>query len=221
MSDNKDLNREWWDNRYVDDHIPWDRQGVSPALYHWLEAGTLIPGRILVPGCGRGHEVLELTRCGFDVTALDISPTAIAFLRQRLGEQRLHADVQQVDLFAWEPDGAYDAIYDQTGLCAMVPSQWPDYERRLHRWLHSDGHLIWEQQLSGRLHYLPHITNGVVLVGTNQAELAAYDARTGKRLWHHKDNHELIAGPVMINNKIISFTNKKDVLSWPASFLGN
>ena len=98
--------------------------------------------RILVPGCGRGHDVVELTRCGFDVTALDIAPKPIAFLRQRLGEQRLHADVQQVDLFAWEPDGAYDAIYDQTSLCAMVPSQWPDYERRLHRWLHSDGQLF-------------------------------------------------------------------------------
>lgn len=142
MSDDKDLSREWWDNRYADGHIPWDRQGVSPALYHWLEAGTLTPGRILVPGCGRGHEVIELTRCGFDVTALDVAPTAIVTLQQRLGEQRLHADVQQVDLFAWEPDGAYDAIYDQTSLCAMVLSQWPDYERRLHRWLHSDGQLF-------------------------------------------------------------------------------
>lgn len=85
----------------------------------------------------------------------------------------------------------------------------------------SDGHLIWEQQLNGRLHYLPHITNDVVLVATNQAELAAYDARTGKRLWHHKDIHELIAGPIMIENTIISFTDKKDVLSWPASFLSD
>ncbi|MFQ5760357.1 MAG: methyltransferase domain-containing protein [Acidiferrobacterales bacterium] len=142
MSDDKDLSRQWWDNRYADDHIPWDRQGVSPALYHWLEAGTLTPGRILVPGCGRGHEVVELTRCGFDVTAVDIAPAAIAFLQQRLFEQRLHADVQQVDLFALDPDGTYDAIYDQTSLCAMVPSQWPDYERRLHRWLHSDGQLF-------------------------------------------------------------------------------
>ena len=84
----------------------------------------------------------------------------------------------------------------------------------------SNGHLIWEQQLNGRLHYLPHIINGIVLVGTNQAELAAYDATTGKRLWHHKDMNELIAGPVVINNKVISFTEEKHVLSWPASFLG-
>jgi len=84
----------------------------------------------------------------------------------------------------------------------------------------SNGHLIWEQQLNGRLHYLPHIINGIVLVGTNQAELAAYDATTGKRLWHHKDMNELITGPVVINNKVISFTEKKHVLSWPASFLG-
>jgi len=142
VSDDKNLSKEWWDNHYTDGHIPWDRQGVSPALYHWLEAGTLTPGRILLPGCGRGHEVVVLTRYGFDVTAVDVAPTAIAFLRQRLREQRLHADVRQVDLLAWEADGTYDAIYDQTSLCAMVPSQWRDYERRLHRWLHSDGRLF-------------------------------------------------------------------------------
>ena len=143
MSNDEVLSRQKWDNRYVGNDIPWDRQGISPALYHWLEAGTLTPGRILVPGCGRGHEVLELARCGFDVTALDIAPTAIAFLRRRLGEQQLHADVQQADLFAWEPNSStYDVVYDQTSLCAMVPSQWPDYERRLHRWLRSDGELF-------------------------------------------------------------------------------
>ncbi len=95
------------------------------------------------------------------------------------------------------------------------------FDGRLQARALSDGHLIWEQQLSGRLHYLPHAANDVVLVGTNQAELAAYDARTGKRLWHHKDMHELIAGPVVINGKVISFTDKKQVLSWPASFLEN
>lgn len=142
MSDSQDLTREWWDNHYADGNIPWDRQGVSPALYHWLEAGTLTPGRILLPGCGRGHEVVELAHRNFDVTALDIAPAAIAFLRQRLSERGLQADVQQVDLFSWEPDGAYDVIYDQTSLCAMVPAQWSDYERRLRSWLRPGGQLF-------------------------------------------------------------------------------
>lgn len=142
MGDGQEITREWWERRYQDAHTPWDREGVSPALHHWLEMGVLTPGRILVPGCGRGHEVVELARLGFAVTALDVAPTAVACLQERLQEQGLCADVRQVDLFAWEPDDPYDAIYDQTSLCAIVPSQWPYYVQRLHSWLRPGGQLV-------------------------------------------------------------------------------
>ncbi|MEZ4466721.1 MAG: methyltransferase domain-containing protein [bacterium] len=34
--------------------------------------------RVLVPGCGRGHDVEALARAGLQVTGLDLSPTALA-----------------------------------------------------------------------------------------------------------------------------------------------
>lgn len=142
MSDDAHVGAQWWESQYQGGHTPWDREGVNPALYHCLDTGILTPGRIFVPGCGRGHEVVKLARLGFDVTALDIAPSPIAFLRQRLSDEGLWAQVVQTDLFAWEPERPFDAIYEQTSLCALSPVQWPAYSERLHRWLRPAGSLF-------------------------------------------------------------------------------
>jgi SAM-dependent methyltransferase len=132
----------WWETRYREGHTPWDREAPSPALDRWLESGRLRPGRIVVPGCGRGHEVIELARRGFAVVALDFAPTPLALLRQRLTEQGLTADVLQVDMFEWRPARPFDAIYDQTSLCALRPGQWRPYANKLYDWLRPGGHLF-------------------------------------------------------------------------------
>jgi len=57
--------REFWDARFQSGETPWDRGDASPQLAAWLAAGTLAPCRILVPGCGSGHEVALLASAGF------------------------------------------------------------------------------------------------------------------------------------------------------------
>lgn len=131
----------WWETRYRQQHTPWDRQGPSPALTHWLARGRLRPGRILVPGCGRGHEVIELARAGFAVTALDFAPSAVTLLRQRLREQQLQAQILDADMLGWQAQAPFDAVYEQTSLCALPPSQWHAYARQLHDWLRPGGEL--------------------------------------------------------------------------------
>lgn len=130
---------KFWEQRYLDENTPWDRGGVSPALRHWLAAGTLQSGRILVPGCGRGYEVVELAQRGFEVVAIDTAPAAVASLERRLGEAHVKAEVICADLLEWEPTRGFDAIYEQTCLCAMAPSVWPDYSRLLGEWLRPGG----------------------------------------------------------------------------------
>lgn len=142
MSGDQNIGQEWWEARYRDKNTPWDREGTSPALAHWFGTGELTPGRILVPGCGRGYEVVEMARRGFEVTALDIAPTPVAVLRQRLKDEGLRAEVLQVDAFAWQPAEPYDVIYEQTSLCALSPSQWREYADRLYRWLRPGGRLF-------------------------------------------------------------------------------
>ncbi|OGT90166.1 MAG: thiopurine S-methyltransferase [Gammaproteobacteria bacterium RIFOXYA12_FULL_61_12] len=128
-----------WEAKYREDTTGWDRGSSSPALAHWLQ--RMPQGRILVPGCGHGHEISELVRSGRFVTAIDIAPTPVMRLTARLHEEGLHATVIQADLLNWEPEQPFDAIYEQTCLCALDPGHWAEYESRLARWLRPGGRL--------------------------------------------------------------------------------
>ena len=130
-----------WEEQYQANTIPWDRGAASPALHRWLQADAIAHGHILVPGCGRGHEALELARHGFHVTALDIAPTALSLLEAELAAAGLSAELVCADALLWQPAAPFAAIYEQTCLCALQPGQWTAYERQLYGWLKPGGHL--------------------------------------------------------------------------------
>ncbi len=134
--------REFWDARFQSGETPWDRGAAHPQLQMWLGAGTLRPCRILVPGCGTGHEVAALASSGFDVTALDYAPEALRRTRRTLEAANAGAELIEADVLAWSPDRDFDAIYEQTCLCALYPDQWRSYADQLHRWLAPRGKLL-------------------------------------------------------------------------------
>ena len=131
-----------WELRYQEGSTGWERPGMNPAFLAWLEDGTLSPCRILVPGAGRSAEPLALAEAGFDVTVVDAAPSAVAVQRARLTALHVRARVELADLFAWHADAPFDAIYDQTCLCALPPARWPEYVARLHEWLKPGGRLF-------------------------------------------------------------------------------
>jgi SAM-dependent methyltransferase len=131
----------FWQQRFDTGEIPWDRGEASPRLLAWLADQTLRPGRIAVPGCGSGHEVAVLAQAGFDVTAIDYTPGAIAATQERLSKAGVNARLVQTDVLDWQPASPLDAIYEQTCLCALHPDQWVGYAAQLHRWLRPGGQL--------------------------------------------------------------------------------
>lgn len=133
--------KEFWEQRFAEGNTPWDRGEVSPQLGVWLASGALKPCRILVPGCGSGYEVAALAKAGFEVTGLDYADETIARTHQRLKHTGVDATLVQADVLAWQPDRAFDAVYEQTCLCALYPDQWRDYADQLHRWLAPGGRL--------------------------------------------------------------------------------
>lgn len=132
---------DYWQDRYVNQRTGWDRGGPSPSLLERLEQGDLKPCRIVVPGSGHGHEVLALARAGFEVTAIDFAATPVQRLRKKLEEAGLSATVVQGDVVAYQPDLPFDAIYEQTCLCALAPPLWEAYENQLFQWLVPAGKL--------------------------------------------------------------------------------
>ncbi len=132
---------DFWQQRFENSQTGWDRGAPGPQLLAWLDEGALTPCRIIVPGCGSGWDVAELARRGFEVTALDYADAAVARTRALLHAQGLVAEVLQADVLQFDPGGDFDAVYEQTCLCALHPDHWLAYANNLQRWLAPGGRL--------------------------------------------------------------------------------
>jgi SAM-dependent methyltransferase len=130
----------FWQPRYVAGETPWDFGGVPMALARWLEAESP-SGRVLIPGCGAGHEVRAFHRAGWDVTAIDYAPAAVERAKAALGEIG-GRHVRLADFFGDELGREFSVIYERTFLCSMPRDRWPDYVARMGELLSENGRLI-------------------------------------------------------------------------------
>jgi SAM-dependent methyltransferase len=117
----------FWDERFDERFMPWDQAGV-PEAFKTFVAGRA-PQNVLIPGCGSAYEALYLAERGFNVRAIDFSPSAVAAARAQLGAR---ADiVEEADFFAFQPPFAPDWIYERAFLCALPKDRWADYAARM------------------------------------------------------------------------------------------
>ncbi len=114
--------RAFWDERYLAQTTPWDLGGAPAALGRFLATR---PGRgasVLIPGCGSGHEVAAFARAGYNVTAIDFSPPAVARARANAGAQ-LAGRIVEGDFFTHPfAEAPFDLVYERTFLCALPPA---------------------------------------------------------------------------------------------------
>lgn len=111
----------FWDERFEQKFTPWDRGGVPQQLHAFVEqqGGPL---RALIPGCGSAYELAFMAEAGWDVTAIDFSPAAVAAARAAVGVWQHR--VVEADFFNWTPAQALDLIYERAFLCALPRAMW-------------------------------------------------------------------------------------------------
>lgn len=113
---------DFWTERFEQNFTPWDRGGVPAALREYVERNPQ-PRTVLIPGCGTGHEVAYLAAAGWDVSAIDFSPAAVAAARRALGPWGDR--VRQADFFSYVPAAPLQMIYERAFLCALPRRMWP------------------------------------------------------------------------------------------------
>ncbi|MDZ8188319.1 MAG: class I SAM-dependent methyltransferase [Nostoc sp. ChiSLP02] len=101
--------------------IPWAKLAPHPYLQDWLNDNQPFASgqKALVIGCGLGDDAEALAILGFEVTAFDISPTAIAWCQQRFPDSNVSYLV--ADLFAlpsqWHQ--AFDFVFECRNIQAL------------------------------------------------------------------------------------------------------
>lgn len=135
---------EFWDPHYEFNQAPWDLGQAAPAIAEWLRVHPDARGRAAVLGCGRGHDALALAAHGFEVTAFDFAPTAIAAAKARAEKQKLAIRFEARDIFGLLPDfaGAFDYVFEHTCFCAIDPHKRQAYVDLVQGLLKPGGSLV-------------------------------------------------------------------------------
>ena len=135
-----------WQRRYEQDDTPWDKGAPAPALTAFLPQQQ-IAGRVLVPGCGRGHEVWALgTQPNTSVVGLDLSTTAIAQAKAQSPQSMSEMDVSFIvgDFFKLPSKlkRSFDWLVEHTCFCAIDPDQRPGYVQAASSALRTGGQIF-------------------------------------------------------------------------------
>lgn len=139
---------QFWNERYKSGTTPWDHGGVPRSLKNYLAAHR-DGGRVLIPGCGSGHEITAFARAGYQVTAIDFAVHAVELARANL-EPALAERVLLGDFFTHDfADAPFDVIYERTFFCAITPDLRAAYVRRMVHLLRPGGVLVGLFYLSG------------------------------------------------------------------------
>ena len=77
-----------WEQLYRDDFTPWDTGRPDSHLIHDVRELPIKPCSVLDIGCGTGESAIWLAQQSFDVTAIDISETAINLSRKKPGADK-------------------------------------------------------------------------------------------------------------------------------------
>ena len=104
---------EWFDglyekNKNSQENIPWARQSVNPLLQTYLDEDIEHSGKALVIGCGLGDDAIALEHAGYDVTAIDVSQTALELARKRFSDSRVKFVKQDI----FEYDEQFDFVFE-------------------------------------------------------------------------------------------------------------
>ncbi len=103
-----------WDADYRASHPPiWDIGHAADELKRVVASGQIRACRALDLCCGSGNDAIYLARQGFDVTAMDVAPTALQQAQEKARRAGVSVHWLLADVLAPPPIAPFDFLYDR------------------------------------------------------------------------------------------------------------
>lgn len=143
------FDRDYWEQHWeqASTGAPGAMDGNPPNPYLIRETGSLLPGTALDASCGAGAEAIWLATKGWQVTAADIAPDALARAIRRAAGSGVSERVRwiEADLTVWDPGLQFDLVTTNYAHPAMPQLAFYD---RVSAWVAPGGTLL----IVGHLH---------------------------------------------------------------------
>lgn len=136
---------EYWEYRYKHRTDDWDLGTPTPVFEELLKSGKLEnPGKIVVIGCGRGHDAILFAKHNYLVTAIDFSASAIRETRRLAKRAKIHVETIEANVF--ELPGKllhkFDYVLEYVTYCAIEPERRKEFLDNIQRMLKPGGIFI-------------------------------------------------------------------------------
>jgi 2-polyprenyl-3-methyl-5-hydroxy-6-metoxy-1,4-benzoquinol methylase len=136
-----------WEAAYTDksaEQQSWYQQEPAPSIEAIRQIGGNAGDSLIDVGAGSSPVVLSLANRGWhDLTALDISSTALDRARAAAGENSQRISWINADITAWQPSRTYDIWHDRAVFHFLTePEDRARYKAALMAGLKPGGHLI-------------------------------------------------------------------------------
>jgi ubiquinone/menaquinone biosynthesis C-methylase UbiE len=123
------------------EEIPWNIESPPDALVKLVKSGAVKPCKAIDLGCGTGNYAIYLSRLGFEVTGVDISPTAVKIATERASKKGVRSNFLVADVLGnlHEIQETFDFAYDWELLHHISPDDRQKYIENVCRILTPDG----------------------------------------------------------------------------------
>jgi SAM-dependent methyltransferase len=135
---------QFWSDIYTTEENPgWNLNQPAEAFKDMLPRLKLPKSRILVLGCGEGHDAAFFAEAGHVVTAVDFSKEAIERGRKKYAHLT-NLSFYEENIFQLPQDWnfTFDLVIEHTCYCAIPPEQRNELVRLYRRMLHDEGQLM-------------------------------------------------------------------------------
>ncbi len=138
-----DVNKsEFWNELYKNNSAAWDLKSPTPAFIDLLLGDYFFgKSKMLILGCGYGHDAVEAAKRGFIVTALDFSDIAIEFAKSLAQKESVRINFLVEDFFKLSNEylNAFEIIYDYVTYCAIDPNRRKEYSEKIYELMFPGG----------------------------------------------------------------------------------
>ena len=136
----------WFEELYVkaeagEAEVPWDKGAPNPKLVDWGPpdgAGL----RALVVGSGLGDDAEYVAGRGYDTTAFDVAPTAIATTKRRFPDSPVHYLAANLLEPPAEWSQAFDLVVENITVQALPPEYHAEASTRIADFVAPGGTLL-------------------------------------------------------------------------------
>ena len=121
--------------------IPWNIESPPAAIVELIDSGQVSPCKTIDMGCGAGNYAIYLASVGFNVTGIDISPSAIALAEANAKKNSVTCRFVAADILGGLPEiiETFDFAYDWSLLHHVFPEDRKRYVETVHRLLVPSG----------------------------------------------------------------------------------